>query len=521
METFHQLDLPRVLLETLDRINFKTPTEIQKQAIPPALLGKDILGSAQTGTGKTAAFSIPLIVKLMTSPKSAAIIMAPTRELAVQVSKTIETFLGKKSPIRMALLIGGEPMPKQLRQLSTKPRIIVGTPGRINDHLMRRTLSLTNTDFLVLDEMDRMLDMGFSIQIDKIIKLMPYDRQTLMFSATMPKNIMQVAEKYLQNPVNICVGTTSTPVSNIKQEVIHVVENDKYNQLTAQLDKREGSIIVFVKTKHGAERIASRLRGEQHSVETIHGDLRHGKRERVITDFRNRKHRILVATDIAARGLDIPHIEHVINYDLPQCPEDYIHRIGRTARAGAEGEALCFITPSERSKWRAIDRLINPDGDKNIAGSENMPKFERSYDKPRNRSRRNDRFEGSRSDRPRSDRSENSRSDRPRSERSENPRSDRPRGERSENSRSDRPRSERSENSRSDRPRGERFENSRSDRPRSERSENPRSDRPRGERSENSRSDRPRGERSENSRGNDNQAAPSSNFKKRRFNKAS
>lgn len=361
MENFLSLGLPQSLMQALEKMKFNVPTPIQVQAIPPALKGMDILGSAQTGTGKTGAFGIPLVTRLLKSPQSTALVLTPTRELAVQVMQALQNMLGKQTNIKTALLIGGESMPKQFQQLRLRPRLVVGTPGRINDHLNRNTLSLRDTDFLVLDETDRMLDMGFVPQIERIMKYMPEQRQTLLFSATLPKNIVSMAEKYLCEPVRVSVGSTSTPAPKIKQEVMHVSEGDKYKQLLTQLDAREGSVIVFVKTKWGADKMADKLCDAGHSADAIHGDLRQNKRDRVIKDFRNQKHRIMVATDIAARGLDIPHIEHVINYDLPQCPEDYIHRIGRTARAGAEGSALCFITPGDRMKWRAISRLINPD----------------------------------------------------------------------------------------------------------------------------------------------------------------
>jgi len=355
-----ELGLPQPLLHSLKRMNYTTPTPIQAQAIPVALTGKDILGSAQTGTGKTAAFVIPLIARLLASSHETALILTPTRELAAQVKNALNALLEPGSPIRTALIIGGEAITKQIQQLKAHPRIFVGTPGRINDHLIRGTLKLKDTHFLVLDETDRMLDMGFGIQIDKIVKYLPKDRQTLMFSATMPPNIIKLSEKYLTAPERITIGSTTAPVSKIKQEIIHTSEAEKYGKLLSQLTSRTGSIIVFVKTKWGAEKLAGKLE-EFHSVGTIHGDLRQHKRDKVIQAFRNQKHRIMVATDIASRGLDIPHIEHVINYDLPQCPEDYIHRIGRTGRAGAEGEAVNFITPQDGKKWKAIHHLMHPD----------------------------------------------------------------------------------------------------------------------------------------------------------------
>lgn len=358
------MGLPEALIHTLQHMQFNKPTSIQAEAIPLALQGKDILGSAQTGTGKTGAFAIPLVARLLSNPHGSALVMTPTRELATQVMSQVQAMLGKKSKISSALLIGGDSIPKQLTQLRNRPRVIVGTPGRINDHLKRGSLKLHDTDFLVLDETDRMLDMGFSIQIETIMKYMPAKRQTLLFSATLPKNIVRIAENYLNDPVRVAVNKTLIPATNIKQDILRISEADKYPNLLSQLNEREGSVIVFVKTKYGTEKMAAKLLKEGHSADAIHGDLRQNKRDRVITAFRNKKHRILVATDVAARGLDIPHIEHVINYDLPQCAEDYIHRIGRTARAGSKGFALNLVTPADKGKWDAINRLLNPDAER-------------------------------------------------------------------------------------------------------------------------------------------------------------
>ena len=346
------------VLASLERMKFETPTPIQAQAIPLALSGRDILGSAQTGTGKTGAFAIPLVSKLLTNEIQSALIMTPTRELAVQVLEAIRQILGKQSTINTALLIGGEDIHRQFFQLRKNPRIIVGTPGRINDHLERRTVNLTKTNYLVLDETDRMLDMGFGQQIDRIVNQMPSARQTMMFSATMPKNIQQMAAKYLKNPERIQVGSCLLPIESIQQESIRLADGQKYEQLLKELKAREGSVIVFVKTKYSAQTIADRLYDDYLEAEAIHGNLRQNKRDRVIKGFRDKKFRILVATDVAARGLDVPHIAHVINHDLPQCPEDYIHRIGRTARAGAAGSAINFITNKEDKLWRAIQRFM-------------------------------------------------------------------------------------------------------------------------------------------------------------------
>lgn len=378
MDDFSTLGLPQPLMQSLERMKFNTPTPIQAQAIPPALQGRDVLGSAQTGTGKTGAFGIPLIAKLMNNPRGAAIVMTPTRELAVQVMKMLEQLLGKKSGINTALLIGGEPYPKQMQALRNQPRLIVGTPGRINDHIERRTLLLHLTDFLVLDETDRMLDMGFTEQIEAVIKFLPKKRQTLLFSATLPNNIVRIAQSYMTDPVRVAVDPTAMTAPKIKQTIMQIADKDKYDTLVKECKARDGSIIVFVKTKWNAEKMAQRLRGEHIDAEAIHGDLRQNKRDRVIKNFRAKKYRVMVATDIAARGLDIPHIEHVINYDLPQMAEDYVHRIGRTARAGAEGEALCFVSPTDKAKWAAIQRLIDPDNAPAYRPGDGKPKRRRN-----------------------------------------------------------------------------------------------------------------------------------------------
>lgn len=359
MKCFKSLAISSKLFDNLEKIDFKVPTPIQAQAIPHALEGKDVLGSAQTGTGKTGAFGIPLVNHLMSNQESSALVLLPTRELAMQVVKALKSFIGHEK-IKTALLIGGEPMAKQYMQLKVKPRLIVATPGRTNDHLKRKTLKLRNTDFLVLDEVDRMLDMGFGVQLDEIAKYLVSERQTLMFTATLPPNIKKLAGKYLIDPVFISVGATHAPAEKVKQDNIKLAGNMKYTQLLKELDEREGSILVFIGTKIEADRIALKLQEKKYSAKALHGDLQQSKRTRVTEAFRKKKCRILVATDVAARGLDIPHIEHVINYDLPQNPEDYIHRIGRTARAGAEGHAINFISPKDSLKWRAIARLINP-----------------------------------------------------------------------------------------------------------------------------------------------------------------
>jgi len=370
---FADLLIENKLKKSIEIADFITPTPIQSKSIPISLTGRDILGTAQTGTGKTLAFTIPMINKLIKDKNAMGLIVCPTRELASQVMTTVLKLNVREIGIGNALLIGGESMQKQLRKLNKKARIIVGTPGRINDHLKRKSLDLSKVNYLVLDETDRMLDMGFTPQIEQILNFIPKDHQTLLFSATLPNNILKISQKYLNNPERISVGSLSTPIEKIKQETFKITQDKKYHELINQLVERSGSILVFVKTKHGADKIVKRLKYDGHKADAIHGNLRQSKRDRVINGFRNGHSRILIATDVAARGLDIPVIKHVINYDLPQVPEDYIHRIGRTGRAGQEGSALTFLTPSDRLMWNSISKLIDPNY--KVSHQQNEKKF--------------------------------------------------------------------------------------------------------------------------------------------------
>ncbi len=362
---FNEFALHPALQESLKAMNFETPTPIQAMAIPFALEGRDILGSAQTGTGKTAAFCVPMINYLMNNTQAHALVMLPTRELASQVHDVARKMIGTQTKgsegIKTALLIGGEPIGKQYAQLDRRPRLIVGTPGRINDHLRSNPDLVDRVGFCVLDEADRMLDMGFMPQIDSILSETALERQTLMFSATFPDNIIKFSKQYLQNPERVSAGVQSKPGENIEQESMNVAQEQKYDELMLQLEKREGSVIIFVRTQHGADKLSDKLNRDEHKAEAIHGGLRQRQRDKVIQLFRKSAVRILVATDVAARGLDVPHIEHVINYDLPQVAEDYIHRIGRTARGGAKGQAVSFISNGEKHLWRDIERLLNPE----------------------------------------------------------------------------------------------------------------------------------------------------------------
>ena len=355
---FNEFPLPEAIQHKLEVLQFKTPTAIQQRAIPIALSGKDILGSAQTGTGKTAAFSIPLLTKVMNNAEVRGLIVTPTRELAMQVDAQIRMFLSLKSKIRSVVLIGGASMDRQVQMLSKKPRIIVGTPGRIIDHLDRNNLDLSTFNYVVLDETDRMLDMGFSAPIAKIFDNVAVKRQTLLFSATLPKGIEKASAKYLNNPARIEIGQANSASQNIVQTTEFVSKEGKFEALVHALQQHGESAIVFMNSKFATEKLAKRLKVSNISASAIHGDLRQNKRERVILGLRNNKFRVLVATDVAARGIDIPHIHQVINFDLPRQTEDYIHRIGRTGRNGANGLALNLVTTEDKGKLAEIDELL-------------------------------------------------------------------------------------------------------------------------------------------------------------------
>ena len=358
MQSFYEYNLSDNLNKSLKTLGFKNPTEIQSKTIPIALKRHDILASAETGSGKTAAYLIPLIHHISTIGGISGLILTPTRELAQQVTDVSKSLVGYKSKIETALIVGGASMNNQLRQLKKGPKIIVGTPGRINDHLEKKTLNLKYFNFFVLDEADRMLDMGFEDQVEKIIRFLPSKRQTLLFSATLPKEIIKLSSKYLNNPKRADVKENNVIKTQIKQKILNTKTELKYNQLVDEIALRKGSILIFVITKYSTEKLKKRLMKDTVKSSALHGDLRQNKRSRILKDFRDDKFRILIATDIASRGLDVPHIEHVINYDLPQVPEDFIHRIGRTARAGSVGEAVSFITPNDKRMWKSIENLM-------------------------------------------------------------------------------------------------------------------------------------------------------------------
>ena len=378
MHSFSEYRLSDNLNKSLRDLRFNKPTEIQSKTIPLGIEGSDILASAETGSGKTASYLIPLINKISKEGKVSGLILTPTRELAQQVSEVCNSLLGYKSNINLALIVGGASMQNQLVQLKKRPKIIIGTPGRINDLLEKKSLILKYFNYFVLDEADRMLDMGFQDQVEKIIQYLPIKRQSLLFSATLPKEIIKLSSKYLKNPVRVNVKENKVIKTQIKQKVLNTKTEMKYDQLVDEISLRKGSILIFVRTKYSTEKLKKRLKKDTVKSLALHGDLRQNKRSRILKDFRDDKFRILIATDIASRGLDVPHIEHVINYDLPQVPEDFIHRIGRTARAGSVGEAVSFVTPNDKRMWKSIEKLMenlkNPDHKNQEDSKHNSPK---------------------------------------------------------------------------------------------------------------------------------------------------
>jgi ATP-dependent RNA helicase DeaD len=355
---FSEMDLPEEIERALAEAGFEHPTPIQEQSLPHTLNGFDLMGCAQTGTGKTAAFTIPMITRLLEDEESLALVLAPTRELAAQIMETLKQLTAHARHIRFGLIIGGASFSEQVRMLKTRPRIIVSTPGRLVDHLKQRTVDLRNVKFLVLDEADRMFDMGFAPQINKIVAGIPPERQTLLFSATFNKDVKALALRSLRDPKQVFIGAASKPAAGVEQEIVETTQDKKFSILLEELNTREGSVLLFVGMKYRADRLAQSLEEYGHSVARIHGGRSMGQRNGALKDFRDQRVRILVATDIAARGLDIPHVAHVINFDLPKDPEDYIHRIGRTARAGAVGHALSFVTREEQDSWKGISRLL-------------------------------------------------------------------------------------------------------------------------------------------------------------------
>ncbi|MBI5743899.1 MAG: DEAD/DEAH box helicase [Elusimicrobia bacterium] len=354
---FYGLGIAPKLLSALDALNFKVPTPIQHKAIPPASEGKDMVGIAQTGTGKTIAFSIPMIQRLAAAGQGKGLVLVPTRELALQVAEVVRKFAPMLG-MNIAVVIGGESLHRQTQELRKGPRIIIATPGRLIDHIGQRTVSLADVRVLVLDEADRMFDMGFAPQIEKVMAVLPKDRQTMLFSATMPDEIMKLASRNMKLPIRIEVARPGTAAEKVEQELFIVDRGDKNALLAKLLDKYWGSVLLFVRTKHNAKKIARAIREMPHSAAEIHSNRSLAQRRDALEGFKSGKYRVLVATDIAARGIDVTGIELVINYDLPDEDGNYVHRIGRTGRAGQPGRAITFAAPDQGRDVRNIERLI-------------------------------------------------------------------------------------------------------------------------------------------------------------------
>lgn len=353
---FRQLGIAPAILDVLERRQFSVPTPIQQQSIPAGIEGKDIVGIAQTGTGKTFAFGIPMLQRLAQGP-GRGLVIVPTRELAYQVEESLQIF-GPALNIRTAVLVGGASMHQQKESIRRNPRIVIATPGRLNDHLEQRTITLKEVSILVLDEADRMLDMGFRPQLNAILRHVPKERQTLLFSATMPKEILEMANSQMRLPIRIEVAPAGTTVQKVQQELFIVPKHDKLALLETLLQKHAGATLVFSRTKHGAKKIARSVRDMGHTAAEIHANRSLPQRREALEGFKTGKYRVLVATDIAARGIDVAGIAVVINFDLPNDANDYVHRIGRTARAGREGHAISFATADQHKDIRDIERLI-------------------------------------------------------------------------------------------------------------------------------------------------------------------
>ena len=355
-KTFHGLGIAPPLLRRLDAEGFITPTPIQHKAIPAGVRGEDIIGIAQTGTGKTLAFCIPMMQRLSMLKKQ-GLIICPTRELAIQVNETLHK-IGKKVGLSSIVIIGGTSIKPQIQGLKRRPNVIVGTPGRLNDHLQQRTFKLDKIGVLVLDEADRMLDMGFEPQIRKIMSDLPKDRQTLLFSATMPGKITQIARKYMTKPLRIEVARAGTTTDQVEQELYIVKRQQKLPLLVKLLQKYQGTVLVFSRTKHGAKKMARKINALGCPTAELHSNRSLNQRREALEGFKSGKYRVMIATDIAARGIDVTEIELVVNFDLPDHSEDYVHRIGRTGRASHCGRAISFACPDQTKELKAIEKLI-------------------------------------------------------------------------------------------------------------------------------------------------------------------
>ncbi|WP_417714251.1 DEAD/DEAH box helicase [Pseudophaeobacter arcticus] len=364
MTEFSTMGLPDLVLARLADMGLKDPTPIQARAIPHALNGEDVLGLAQTGTGKTAAFGVPLIARMLDYGRKPAahtvrgLVLAPTRELANQIAATLKD-LTEGTPMKIGLVVGGVSINPQIQRISRGTDILVATPGRLLDILDRKALDLGSCDFLVLDEADQMLDLGFIHALRKISALLPEERQTMLFSATMPKQMNEIANSYLNRPVRIEVSPPGKPAAKVTQSVHFIAKAEKLSLLKELLSEhKDERTLVFGRTKHGMEKLMKVLEKSGFSAAAIHGNKSQGQRERALAAFKSGQIKVLVATDVAARGLDIPDVKYVYNYELPNVPDAYVHRIGRTARAGKDGQAVAFCAPDEMEELKAIQKVM-------------------------------------------------------------------------------------------------------------------------------------------------------------------
>ena len=367
MTTFYDLGLPKKLVDKLGNTGIDKPTPIQERAIPHALEGQDVMGLAQTGTGKTLAFGLPLIARLQSygrkpDPRTVrSLILAPTRELANQIKDNLAVLV-ENTPFKVGLVVGGVAINPQIKRVSRGTDVLVATPGRLIDLMEREALDLSQTDFLVLDEADQMLDMGFIHALRQIVGWLPEKRQTMLFSATMPKMMAEIAGSYLDNPVRVQVAPPGKAADKITQGIHFIAKAEKTSLLIELLaEHRDEAAIVFARTKHGSDRLMKALVKAGYEAAAVHGNKSQGQRERAIKAFREGETMVLVATDVAARGLDIPQVRHVYNFDLPNVPENYVHRIGRTARAGMDGAAVAFCAPDEVDELKAIQKVLKMD----------------------------------------------------------------------------------------------------------------------------------------------------------------
>lgn len=351
MSTFSQFSLSENLVQSLNKAGIETPTPIQVEAIPPALEGEDLIGIAQTGTGKTLAFAIPIAERLEDNQR--ALVLAPTRELAQQIEESFRLL-----KLKSVLIVGGAPMHIQIKGLKSNPDVIIATPGRLIDHMNQGTVRLNTVSIIVLDEADRMLDMGFAPAIKRILGSIPESRQTLLFSATMPGKIEALAREFMNGPILIEIESAGLAPDLVEQELQFHNQPEKPGALFDILKENEGSVLVFARTRHGARKLTQSLRNGGHSAAEIHSDRTLGQRREALRGFKTGDYRVLVATDIAARGIDVKEISLVVNYDLPDNPEDYLHRIGRTGRAGAKGRAITIATPDQSRDIKIIENLM-------------------------------------------------------------------------------------------------------------------------------------------------------------------